>query len=307
MCLAVLSLGQHPRFPLVLVANRDEFFDRPALALDWWQAPGHVQPILAGRDLSAGGTWLGLSTQGRLALLTNVRAPGKQRPDAPSRGSIVPDWLSGTDTLLQANQRWQQAGHNGFNLITADLCAGQWAWTATQQSQPLPLAPGLHGLSNASLDTPWPKVLRLRQAVQQALQAPLGVGHLAHTLFEALADPATALDVDLPSTGLPMNLERALSAVFIRSDDGRYGTRCSTVLLQERDTAGQCTTYVFERSFGPQPGQGELAWTSLRPWPCLENRGPGAPSAITPVERVAQRAPGYGTTLPSTLRKVDES
>lgn len=300
MCLAVLSLGQHPRFPLILAANRDEFFNRPSLPLDWWQVPGHTTPILAGRDLSAGGTWFGLSSTGRLALLTNVREPAAQRPDAPSRGSIVPDWLGTTSRIDEAHARWAEVGHNGYNVIAADLQRQAWHWTAQRQPRPLVLSAGLHGLSNASLDTPWPKVEKLRSAVALALRAHDTLAPLVQALFAALVDPHVAADAQLPDTGLPMEIERALSAVFIRTADGRYGTRCATVVVQEQCADG-LHTHVLERSFDPQPGSGSLAWAHLARWP------QATPAAVAPVLRYAQDHPGYGTTLPSDFKKVSAS
>lgn len=295
MCIAVLALGQHARFPWVLAANRDEFFDRPAAPLDWWQPPQHVQPILAGRDLSAGGTWLGLSTQGRLALLTNVRDPANQRAEAPSRGRIVPDWLGTRRTLDDIHLDWQRAGHNGFNVIAADLAEQRWGWTDSCTAAPLPLLPGLHGLSNASLDTPWPKVVQLRDAVQEQVSSARALAPLVEGLFAALTNPLRAADHALPDTGLPLAVERALSSVFIRTDDGRYGTRCSTVLVGEQGDARGLRIHVFERTYEIAQGDGELAWTTL---PMA-----GLTGQTTAIGRLPQRGLGYGTTLSSTLMK----
>lgn len=293
MCLAVLALGQHDRFPVVLAANRDEFFERPAHPLDWWQPAGHEAPVLGGRDLSAGGTWFALSRRGRLGLLTNIRNPGSQRPDAPSRGQIVPDWLGTDQPLERASTAWQQAGHNGFNLIAADLRQDQWAWVSSHTAAPQPMTAGWHGLSNASLDTPWPKVLRLRDAIRHQLANRRDLASLVMGLFDALIDPTRACDEHLPATGVPLELERALSAVFIRTPDGRYGTRCSTVLVQERDPHHGLLTHVFERTYHHAHGEGELAHVTLagampHPWPA-------------PIRRWAQVGCGYRTTLSSTF------
>jgi uncharacterized protein with NRDE domain len=301
MCLAVFALGQHPRFPFVLAANRDEFFHRPTAPLDWWTPAGSDAPVLAGRDLSAGGTWFGLSAAGRLALLTNVRDPSRLRPDAPSRGRIVTDWLGGVPSLDAAHRQWQAAGFNGFNVVVADLAAptapaasplGQWGWTSASASAPLPLAAGLHGVSNASLDTPWPKVQRLRQAMAATLAQATTPAAVAAALFAALVDAERASDDALPSTGVPLPIERALSSVFIRTDDGRYGTRCSTVVVREHDG----TTHVLERTYADEGG--ELAWVTWPTWP-------GA--TLPPVQRLSQQGQGRGTALPSTLRNVSAS
>lgn len=297
MCLAVFALGQHPRFPFVLAANRDEFFARPSAPLDWWTPAAANAPVLAGRDLSAGGTWFGLSAAGRLALLTNVRDPSRLRADAPSRGRIVTEWLAGGLSLAAAHRHWQAAGFNGFNVVVADLAdpaaspIGQWGWTSASAPVPLPLAAGLHGVSNASLDTPWPKVQRLRHAMAETLAQATTPAAVAAALFAALADAERARDDTLPSTGVPLDIERALSSVFIRTDDGRYGTRCSTVVVREHDG----TTHVIERTYADDGG--ELAWVS---WPCW----PGTPA---PVQRLSQRGQGWGTALPSTFRNVSAS
>lgn len=292
MCLAVLALAQHPRFPVVLAANRDEFFDRPASPLDWWQPTPAAPFMLSGRDLSAGGTWFGLSREGRLALLTNVRDPANVRADAPSRGRIVLDWLSSQHSLAEAGRTWQGIGFNGFNLIAADLSQNQWGWTGSNAETPVGLSPGLHGLSNASLDTPWPKVLRLRERVQSHLRDDLALVPLVERLFDALTDSQRAPDPTLPQTGLPLEVERALSSVFIRTDDGRYGTRCSTVLVGEHDPARGLRLHVFERTFADPDGDGELACTVV---PLA------AEAPLAPIQRVAHRGLGYGTTLSSAF------
>lgn len=304
MCLAVLALAQHPRFPLVLAANRDEFFDRPTAPLDWWQPSPDAPAVLAGRDLSAGGTWFGLTRQGRLALLTNVRDPANVRPDAPSRGQIVLDWLGSTRALAQASRDWQVRGYNGFNLIAADLTQPQWGWTGSLARTPEVLSAGLHGVSNASLNTPWPKVVRLRQQVHARLlklqQHPheMTVATLAASLFGALIDEQRAPDAALPNTGVSPRLERALSSIFIRTDDGRYGTRCSTVVIGERMALSTgMLLHVFERTYSPIEGDGELAHVTL-------DLAEISQADLRPlVQRQPQRDQGYRTTLSSTCTK----
>lgn len=296
MCLAVLSLSQNPRFPVVLAANRDEFFHRPAQPLDWWTPPGAETPVLAGRDLSAGGTWFGVSPNGRLALLTNVRDPARLRADAPSRGRIVTDWLCGDTDIEAARREWQRIGFNGFNVIAADLCEPHWAWTDGQAPAAVTLRDGLHGLSNASLDAPWPKVVRLRDAMTVLLQQHDHLPGMVEGLFAALLDPTRAADTDLPQTGVPLPMERALSSVFIRTDDGRYGTRCSTVLVGERD-GDRLRLHVFERTYAGDGGV--LAYTQLPRWP-----GSQVPTAIL---RTLQPGQGLATTLSSTLANVPAS
>ncbi|MFG6431380.1 NRDE family protein [Roseateles sp. LYH14W] len=240
MCLAAFALNAHPRFPLVIAANRDEFFARAAAPIAWWAD----QPdILAGRDLSAGGTWFGLTRAGRLALLTNVREPGRQNPAAPSRGALVVDWLNNSASAPDFAQQLA-TGYNGFNLITADVARNTWHWLSNRAPAPLALGAGIHTLSNAALDTPWPKTVGLRTAMAAALARANDADDLTERLLAALADATPGPDDELPDTGVGLARERLLSPRFIRMPDAGYGTRCSTVLIRE---AGG-TTHVVERS-----------------------------------------------------------
>src|ERR1043165_621426 len=234
MCLAAFALNAHPRFPLVIAANRDEFFAREAAPMAWWQA-GSTE-LLAGRDLSAGGTWFGLTRTGRLALLTNVREPARNNPAAPTRGTLVVDWLAGAEDAATFAGRLAQ-DYNGFNLIPADLDRGDWHWISNRSPQPLALPAGIHTLSNAALDTPWPKTTGLQAAMADALAPASTTGELADLLFTALADPRPAPDDALPATGVGLARERLLSSRFVRMPDparpgsAAYGTRCATVLI----------------------------------------------------------------------------
>jgi uncharacterized protein with NRDE domain len=265
MCLAALALAAHPRFPLVIAANRDEFFARPAAPMAWWTAGG--AEVLAGRDLSAGGTWFGLTRAGRLALLTNVREPGRQIPDAPSRGALVLDWLRATGDA-PTFARHLAAGYNGFNLITADLASGHWHCLSNRAPAPLALGPGLHAISNAALDTPWPKTVGLRAALAEALQASTSAEQLGECLLAALADATPAPDDALPDTGVGLARERLLSPRFVRMPDparpglASYGTRCSTVLIREAEG----TTRVIERTVGADGRWGEPVVHELPAW-----------------------------------------
>lgn len=266
MCLAAWAIDQSRAFPLVLVANRDEHFERPAARLAWWQDRPDRPPILGGRDLQEGGTWFGLTTAGRLALVTNIRDPQRVDPDAPSRGRLVAEWLSGQRA---ADPFWMQAalsGYNGFNLLAADFAEGECFWASNGGALPRRLGKGLYGLSNAQLDTPWPKVVMLKQRLADALGAHADVDALASALFGALADRQTFPDEQLPATGVPTDLERMLSAAFIRSPDGRYGTRTSTVLITQRQ-GRRLFTHVFERTFTAGPGLALLRRSTLSDWP----------------------------------------
>ena len=270
MCLAVLALGQHPRFPLVLASNRDEFFHRAAAPLAWWQPEGMEWPVLSGRDLTAGGTWLGLTAAGRMALLTNVREPQRHRPDAPSRGALVLEWLRGDQDIGGFSQRHQGGGHNGFNVIAADFSRGECAWLSNRQMMPVRLQAGIHGLSNASLNTPWPKVQRLRSAMHQALATAGSTDALCNALFASLQDRKPAPDGELPDTGVGIDRERLLSPPFLAlpAADGltHYGTRCSTLVVTER-TAGGLVTRVLERSFDTRGAAAIAVAEHLAHWP----------------------------------------
>lgn len=250
MCLVALALEASVRFPLVLASNRDEFFDRPAAGLGWWTPEGGSVPVLGGRDLRSGGTWLALDATGRLALVTNVRNPADNDPAAPSRGEIPLAWLQGGMSAQALAARLETRRYNGVNVLAAE--AGRWWWMSNRAAGPRPLGPGLHGLSNAALDTPWPKVERLKRRLGDALVQPDSAESLAEALFAALADPAPAPDALLPSTGVSPEWERQLSPAFIRTPDGRYGTRCSTLVIAER-IGSRLVTRVIERSFAATP------------------------------------------------------
>lgn len=266
MCLIGLALDAHPRFALVIAANRDEYFERPAAGLDWWRSTDRSPWLLAGRDHSAGGTWMGLSSRGRLAMLTNVRDPARHRADAPSRGTLVPAWL---DSAEAAEVLWPRvAGRacNPFNLLAADVVHGHWWWADDRASTPRTVGPGVHGLSNASLRTPWPKVRSLEQAITGALSNAEDPQALAAGLFDALADRRQAEDHELPDTGVGLARERMLSPAFIGSPDGRYGTRCSTVLIGERRDGGWALQ-IAERSFDAQGRAVEERAVRFDRWP----------------------------------------
>jgi uncharacterized protein with NRDE domain len=259
MCLAALALAQHPRFPWVLASNRDEFFNRPAAPLAWWQPEGAAASasgaVLSGRDLSAGGTWLGLTRAGRLALVTNVREPGRFDPAAASRGALVLQAVQGVSLGPRDAAAWLDAAavpRNGYNLIVADLIDGSALWASNRPSpQTRALGAGLFGLSNAALDTPWPKVTALKQRLGAAVATAHSSQQLAEAAFAALADRQHAPDAALPATGVPLERERQLSPAFIRIDAratgaGVYGTRCSTVVIVEQ-LGAQREVQVIER------------------------------------------------------------
>jgi uncharacterized protein with NRDE domain len=238
MCLIAFAIGASARWPLVIASNRDEFLDRPTLPLARWRSDAGTE-IISGRDLRAGGTWLGLTPGGRLAMLTNVRGPASLSGEK-SRGELVTRWLdSGVDAAAFMAQIDAEA-YGGFNLVLGNFASGAWHWLSNKPGPGLEssaLAPGVYGLSNGALDTPWPKTLGLKKALHSALAAS-GEQALEAELMAALKDRRRADRENLPATGVPLALEEALSSAFVDFPDHGYGTRCSTVLLACADTNG---------------------------------------------------------------------
>ncbi|NIE68136.1 NRDE family protein [Burkholderia sp. Ax-1719] len=230
-----------------LAANRDEFLRRTAAPLQWWD---DAPDVLAGRDLVGGGTWLGMTRGGRFAALTNYRAPHEMRPDAPTRGTLVSRWLTGApdlpDTPLAYLDEVAREGdlYNGFNLVIGDWTRRELAWYCNRADKAPALLPdGTHGISNAVLDTPWPKLVHKRAELAQ--QVANGSDVPLDTLIEIMRDPRVAPDAQLPATGIPLERERALSAAFIDTPD--YGTR-GTTALRVRVNGEQLDVAVCERS-----------------------------------------------------------
>lgn len=248
MCLLLFSYASHPHYSLILAANRDEFYARPAARAAFWdEAP----QVLAGKDLQGGGTWLGITRQGRFAALTNYRDPASLREDAPSRGGLVRDYLSGQEAPRAYLERIAaRAGdYNGFNLIAGDR---KGIWYYSNRGGREEISPGLHGLSNHLLDTPWPKVEKGKAALARLTEK---AGALTpEDIFAHLADETKPPDRMLPDTGVGLAWERTLSPVFITSPS--YGTRSSTVILIGRD--GQVT--FAERTFNGGPVAGEAVY-----------------------------------------------
>lgn len=229
MCLILLAWQVRPEYPLVVAANRDEFYARPTAPAAVWPEAPHV---LAGRDLQAGGTWLGVGRAGRFAALTNYRDPASNRTGAPSRGELVAGFLRGEAAPADyvAALAPHAAQYNGFNLLVGDAHEMRYFSNVAEETTHIgALPPGIYGLSNHLLDTPWPKVARGKSALAEALQA------LPDTtpLLELLHDDRAAPDEHLPRTGVSLEWERLLSAAFIRSPT--YGTRSSTVVLRHAD------------------------------------------------------------------------
>jgi len=319
MCLIAFAIGQRADCPLLLAANRDEFWQRPTLPLAVW-ALEQGQTVYAGRDLLAGGTWLGFSAAGRVAMLTNVR-DGQPERAARSRGELVTRWLAGPAAVPDVSALLQQtdpSAYNGFNLVLGDCRSGHWHWlsnrahraqregpSAAESESPqkpagmghtgadgavarlLPLAlppgwcgavlpPGIYGLSNAALDSPWPKLLRLKAAIAAALPDPtiglplpapatgFGGGHEGpatqgaaqgwqDVLLQALLDRRPAPEEQLPATGVPLAHERLLSSPFVEMPQHGYGTRSSLIGRWLRPTAASSQLELQEWTHQPPP------------------------------------------------------
>ena len=303
MCLVALAIDQSRRFPLVIAANRDEFFKRPAARLAWWTPHPGGPAILGGRDLEGGGTWMGLTAQGRLALVTNHRDPSRIDPQAPSRGQIVANWLAAREPIDRFWMRTALSGYNGFNLIAADFRLGECFWASNVEAYPKRLERGLYGLSNAALDTPWPKVEAWKASVHGALESAGSVDELATRLFDALANRSLADDATLPKTGLPPELERLLSRAFIRTPDRAYGTRCSTLIITER-AQRHLITHVLERSFSATGGLALLRRSTLRHWPPRYSAQAAPADAELGVVSETELPDSMGTAEPARRTRV---
>lgn len=238
MCLIFISVQNHPKYKLVIAANRDEFYQRKTAAADYWK--DHPE-ILGGRDLEAQGTWMAINKNGRIAMVTNYRDIKNIKPVAPSRGALVTDFLlndRSPETYLNDIER-KGPEYNGYNLIVG---TPEELWYQSNYKQGVSqLSSGLHGLSNHLLDTPWPKVERGLKKMETLLK---NSDLLTAELFEVLFDDLIAADDKLPDTGVGLERERMLSSMFIKSPG--YGTRCSTVILIDRSNHVQFSERVFD-------------------------------------------------------------
>ncbi|MCK9291237.1 MAG: NRDE family protein [Bacteroidales bacterium] len=225
MCLIALAYQVHPGYPLILIANRDEFYERPTREARFWVEEGHPD-ILAGKDLLAGGTWMGVQKTGKWAALTNYRDLTRLKSDPPSRGELVLNYLKSNLSPDEYIRHLQPgaAAYNDFNLLIGDnqhiLHYSNFSGKTTQ------LKPGIHGLSNALLNTPWHKTELLKARLEETIRH----NKLdTNTLFQLLTNETMADDDQLPETGLSKEMEKAISPAFIITE--KYGTRCSTLLL----------------------------------------------------------------------------
>jgi uncharacterized protein with NRDE domain len=245
MCLILFAIQQHRDYPLVVIANRDEFYARPTRPAHWWD---EEPSIYAGRDIQAGGTWMGVDRQGRFAAVTNVREPGMNIAAARSRGELPIGFLKGKMSaeayLLQLQDYSQE--YAGFNLLLAD---NSGCWFSSNRSEGVNhISPGVYGVSNGYFDEPWPKLETGKLALKNNLQAGVDI----ENLLAILADRDRAADETLPKTGVSKEFERLLSSRFIHSNE--YGTRASSVVLLAEGSAS-----ITEQNFDQTGAVGAAA------------------------------------------------
>jgi uncharacterized protein with NRDE domain len=240
MCLLLFAFKAHPTYKLILAANRDEYYDRPTAPARFWDEAPY---LLAGKDLRAGGTWFGITRNGKIAAITNYRDPSSITKGAPSRGEIVSNYLlgpEGPDAYLKILAK-KADGYNGFNLVLGDR--ERLIWYSNRNGEPHNLSPGIYGLSNHLLDTSWPKVSLSKAALSSRISG--GKEPSPEALFRILRDGTVPDDDRLPSTGVGLEWERILSPIFIESPN--YGTRSSTLLFIDHNDH----VSFFERTFTP--------------------------------------------------------
>jgi uncharacterized protein with NRDE domain len=240
MCLIIFANDYHPRYQLVVAANRDEFYKRPAYPAAFWEE--HPW-ILAGKDAKEGGTWLGITIEGRFAVLTNYRDPASFKAGAPSRGNLVLDYLRSEHDPVSFVKKIPEGGeaYNGFNLLLGSV--DSLYYYSNREKKLRKVEKGFHGLSNSLLDVPWPKVTKGRERLAAILNKD---SFEVEELFYMMMDREEADDKNLPSTGVSLEMERWLSPAFITSRE--YGTRVTTVITADR----QNRIRFWERSFDPQ-------------------------------------------------------
>lgn len=241
MCVIFFAFKKHAEYPLILIANRDEYYSRPTSAAGTWK--DHPD-VFAGRDLVSGGTWLGITKSGKFAAVTNYRDPSAPGGSV-SRGSLVSNFLTGSAGVSEYMDgiRSTAADLSGFNLIVGEIAAGRstvFYFSNRGGGSVRELRSGVYGLSNHLLDTPWPKVARGKHRFADALAKGRDSDEV---FFEILADRERAVDAELPDTGIGHEREKALSSIYIETPD--YGTRCSSVLRIDHEGKGRLIEKVF--------------------------------------------------------------
>lgn len=231
MCLIALALDQHPNYSLILCANRDEFHKRPTKEAHYWKEEN--QQLFAGRDLEQGGTWLGVTTSGKLAAVTNVRSPELKAQHHLSRGEIVTNYLKNPVTPEEYSEEMKKKGslYQGYNAIVG--LGEECVYFSNRIEESVKLDVGIHTLSNASLNTNWPKTVRVKEGLREIIERKEGEERIIESLLLMLKDETVASKEHLPNTGVGLEMERTLSPIFINGEF--YGTRASTIVLMNRN------------------------------------------------------------------------
>lgn len=244
MCTMVFAYKMHPEYDFIYIGNRDEFKTRPSIGAHYWEEDSKV---IAGMDLEKGGTWAGMTTSGRMAFLTNYREPHLKKDGLYSRGFLTKNFLLSdmTPQAYLATIKTHHSAYDPFNLIVGSL--GDLWFYSNMNNKTAKIGPGIHGLSNAFLDTPWYKVVKAKERLSELIYKDFVI----EELFSILDDKEIPPDSLLPNTGVPMELERTLSTIHI--DTPTYGTMYKTAILIRKD--GQVTFYERELKssglFGP--------------------------------------------------------
>ncbi|STX51755.1 Uncharacterized conserved protein [Legionella busanensis] len=250
MCLALIAINKHPKYPLIILSNRDEFYARPTSSAHFWQDNLNV---FAGRDLKEGGTWLGITRSGYFALLTNYRDPQLYDLSLESRGKLVSDYLFTCESIspLQYLQKIQSCSdkYNKFNLIVGSI--NQIVYYSNIQNTIQTLSSGIYSLSNHLLNTSWPKTEKAKALFKKhigELDKYTNNQEKIDFLYTILSDKSLAPDNQLPKTGIAHDLEKSLSSIFVHVPQAKYGTVNSTIILFQRDSSILFSEKIFHKS-----------------------------------------------------------
>jgi len=237
MCLILFSWDNHPKYKLILAANRDEFYERPTSTLNQWE---ETPSILAGKDLTGGGTWMGVNQDNKWTAITNHRNPKRVLQNAPSRGDLTMDFLVGRDDekSYYTNKKSSLEAYNGFNLLVGSF--QKLAYFNNVDKEYQELESGIYGLSNAVLDTPWPKLSKAKERFSEIIGKPT---FQKEEFLTVLQDKELADDEALPQTGVSYEWEKAVSAICI--DTPKYGTCCSTIITLTHEGQGEITEVSY--------------------------------------------------------------
>ena len=249
MCLIILAHQIKPHLPLIVMANRDEFFKRPTESAAFWKPKSAAPEILAGKDLEADGTWLGITRNGKFAAVTNIREPSHKVRNPISRGQLPLEFLISKKSPINfaTELTAKFPDYDGFNLLLADKNSLIYLNSSTQSISEL--QPGIYGLSNGLLDANWPKINRGRKKLRNLINKEINA--TTDSLISIMSDRNAAPDEFLPNTGIPLELERKLSSSFVTIPERCYGTLCSTAVIISNDGLTKFDEQSFDESGNP--------------------------------------------------------